>query len=64
MKGGDGAMVQWCNTTRGTESLQGMSPDIKLKINIELFSFVITKTAPVILYGTMLRPKSSVVFDR
>jgi hypothetical protein len=26
MKGGDGAMVQWCNTTRGAESLQSLFP--------------------------------------
>ena len=28
MKGGDGAMVQWCNTTRGAESLQSLFPFI------------------------------------
>ena len=28
MKGGDGAMVQWCNTTRGAESLQSLFPCI------------------------------------
>jgi len=28
MKGGDGAMVQWCKTNKGAESLQSLFPFI------------------------------------